>query len=36
MERSMIKWKGLRSDAVINNALPPTSDTLNDYEKKTS
>ena len=30
-----IKWKGLRSDTVINNALPPTSDTLSNYEKKT-
>ena len=35
MKRSMIKRKGLRSDTLLNNPLPPTSDTLTNYEKKT-
>ena len=34
-EEGPIKWKVLRKDTVINNALLPTSDTLSNYEKKT-
>ena len=29
-----IKREGLRSDTIINNVLPPTSDTLSNYKKK--